>query len=205
MWPIRYKHCANCGCGPERRAYGSRGYCARCFYQMKKIELAKKATRPITSRGSPISNEQYMRGAYARLSYFRVREEKRSGRSPVDPLDIEHKFATVYYALSFRPRPRNAQGVRRFPLPLRYPRLICWLGTQSMSNQSPPHNPCKQGKIQGNCLKRGRCGIGNGQNQPMQCVLLTDFPGDTNRELLEAKQGNAFAERGKLTRFCKTD
>jgi hypothetical protein len=36
------------------------------------------------------------------------------------------------------------------------------------------------------------------KTSPCSALFLTDFPDDTNREFLETKQGNSFAERGKL-------
>jgi hypothetical protein len=111
MWPKRYPHCANCGCGPERRAYGSRGYCGRCFYASSRIEWVKKYGRqnPKTPKDVLIlstdkklksGQKKFIRQANSRLRYYRAREEMRSGRLPVGPLDVERKLASVLRACS---------------------------------------------------------------------------------------------------------
>ena len=99
MWPRQHKNCANCGCGPKRRSYGSRGYCGRCFYLVKHIERAKKwdLERLDTHRRAAI--KRLIRQANSRLQYLRLREDKRCGNLPVDPSDIENKFATIFHKL----------------------------------------------------------------------------------------------------------
>jgi hypothetical protein len=66
---------------------------------VKHIERAKKwdLERLDTHRRAAI--KRLIRRADSRLQYMRVREDKRCGNSPVDPSDIENKFATFFHRL----------------------------------------------------------------------------------------------------------
>ena len=118
-WPKRYESCANCKCSPDRRRYGSNGYCNRCDRLVRAIRDAKAwdPARPGTLRGIDQSwaghskfetlKKNYIWRIEGRLSYLRAREMMRSGAMPVDPLAVEGKLARL---LSFvRPKAKYPQ------------------------------------------------------------------------------------------------
>jgi hypothetical protein len=125
-WPNRYERCKNCGCDADHRPYGSRGYCSRCFYLIRRIENVKAwdRTRPETLRGIDklvaagldddfeFVRKDFVRQAKARLSCLRVRQMRRNGELEVEGLDIEHKLGKLLRFL--RPKaayPQNASDI----------------------------------------------------------------------------------------------
>ena len=110
-WPTKYDQCANCGCNPDRRAYGARGHCQTCYYLIKCIERIRAWDRkrpqtlssPATGlpdnltedRSLKLLRKEFVQQATRRMGYLRVREEMRSGLRPVEALDVEHKPGTL--------------------------------------------------------------------------------------------------------------
>ena len=123
-WPTKYDQCANCGCNPDRRAYGARGHCQTCYYLIKCIERIRAWDRkrpetlssPATglpdnltkNRSLKLLWKEFVQQATRRMGYLRVREEMRSGLRPVEALDVEHKLGTLLHFV--RPKAQNDQN-----------------------------------------------------------------------------------------------
>ena len=123
IWPVSVLACESCGCPPDRRSYGSRGYCRRCLYYVERREAAKGwrfeepstyAKFTVTDALSRLEQEKfeafrrgYLRGLQQELGYLVERERCRSGK--LENLDLEYKFGELRkLAKSRTPQPRNA-------------------------------------------------------------------------------------------------
>jgi hypothetical protein len=91
-WPIRYEQCQNCGCDQDRRAYGARGYCSRCYHLVRRIEEiktwdrtrsetltspAQALPRTLTDEEFEIARKELIRQADRHLGYKLIRRRLR--------------------------------------------------------------------------------------------------------------------------------
>ena len=110
-----------------------RGYCGRCYDLVKRIEAAKKwnRLRPTTLERLPniydpdskqfflntfsndefeIFRDEYVRQAQSRLKQLSLRGERRQGKIPVNPFDIERQLVGILRLL--RPKEKYTRDAR---------------------------------------------------------------------------------------------
>ena len=126
FWPLNRDECSGCHCSANRRRYGARGYCYRCYYFVQRLEaatgwifekpkaLGKFVPEAWVSYISELSKERFelFKSAYIstikrELGRLRITERKRAGE--ISSLDLEYKFGEVLKLLSRNSlQPRNA-------------------------------------------------------------------------------------------------
>jgi hypothetical protein len=102
-WPKRVERCANCGCASDRRGYGGRGYCCRCYRLIRRIEEIKgwdqeylenlKRSHGFSDEEAKIWQEECVDQLEGRLAWLHGREERYQGN--VEGIDIEYQLGRI--------------------------------------------------------------------------------------------------------------
>ncbi len=131
-WPKDVDECKNCGSSAERRSHGGRGYCFRCYYFIRRREVAEKwIYKDIQSLGRFISDpyatnlmryseedfsefkQTYVAWLKRQIRILKGREESRNGQ--LEALDLEYKFGEVLKLLNRKARwPQNASFLAHY-------------------------------------------------------------------------------------------
>ena len=104
-WPKRVERCANCGCDSERRNYGGRGYCCRCYRLIRRIEEIKgwdqaylenlKRSHGFNDDEAKIWQDECVDQLEGHLAWLQGREERYQGN--VNGIQIEYQLGRIQH------------------------------------------------------------------------------------------------------------
>jgi hypothetical protein len=106
-WPKSVERCANCGCDSERRDYGGRGYCCRCYRLIRRIDKIKgwsqeylenlKRSHGFNDEEAKIWQDECISQLAGHLRWLHGREERYQGN--VEGIEIEEQLRRIQHLI----------------------------------------------------------------------------------------------------------